>query len=174
MAILRKEDGTVVSGRCVVADSAWLRTKGLLGRASLDEDEGILLRPGSSIHMFFMRFAIDAVFLDKELRVLRVAAQSQAVADGVEAGCESGSRAAGGTVRTGKRRRGRPARARGIAAAEGYGARSVFVSDALAPPLLFRLTTKRSRAPFFTVAGRIHVVRSSLCASMIKLSVVSL
>jgi len=60
--------------RCVVADSTWLRMKGLLGRATLDEDEGILLRPGSSIHMFFMRFAIDAVFLDRELRVLRVAA----------------------------------------------------------------------------------------------------
>ena len=60
--------------RCVVADSAWTRTKGLLGRASLDEDEGILLRPGGSIHMFFMRFPIDAVFLDREQRVLRVAA----------------------------------------------------------------------------------------------------
>jgi uncharacterized membrane protein (UPF0127 family) len=70
---VRKEDGTVVCAECVVADSPWTRTKGLLGRASLGEDEGILLRPGSSIHMFFMRFAIDAVFLDRDLRVLRVA-----------------------------------------------------------------------------------------------------
>jgi uncharacterized protein len=74
MAVVRKEDGTVVCPECVVADSAVLRTKGLLGRASLPDDEGILLRPASSIHMFFMRFPIDAVFLDKELRVLRVAA----------------------------------------------------------------------------------------------------
>ena len=74
MAIVRKEDGTAVCAECVVADSAWLRTKGLLGRDSLGEDEGILLRPGGSIHMFFMRCAIDAVFLDRELRVLRVAA----------------------------------------------------------------------------------------------------
>jgi uncharacterized membrane protein (UPF0127 family) len=74
VAVVRKEDGTVVSARCVVADSAWTRTKGLLGRGSLAEDEGILLRPGGSIHMFFMRFAIDAVFLDRDLRVLRVAA----------------------------------------------------------------------------------------------------
>ena len=73
-AVIRKEDGTVVCGRCVVADSAWTRGKGLLGRSSLDEDEGILLKPGSSIHMFFMRFPIDAVFLDGEQRVLRVAA----------------------------------------------------------------------------------------------------
>lgn len=74
MAIVRKLDGTVVCERCVVADSIWLRTKGLLGRASLPDGEGILLRPGSSIHMFFMRFPIDAVFVDRELRVLRVKA----------------------------------------------------------------------------------------------------
>ena len=46
--------------------------RGLLGRSSLGPGEGILLEPASSIHMFFMRFAIDAVFLDRELRVLRV------------------------------------------------------------------------------------------------------
>ena len=74
MARVLKEDGTVVCATCLVADSAWLRTKGLLGRKSLDEDEGILLRPAGSIHMFFMRFPIDAVFLDRELRVLRVVA----------------------------------------------------------------------------------------------------
>jgi len=73
LAVVRKEDGTVVCARCVVTDSAWTRSKGLLGRASLDEDEGILLRPAGSIHMFFMRFPIDAVFLDRDLNVLRVA-----------------------------------------------------------------------------------------------------
>jgi uncharacterized membrane protein (UPF0127 family) len=47
--------------------------RGLLGRASLDPDEGILLRPASSIHMAFMRFPIDAVFLDRDLVVVGVA-----------------------------------------------------------------------------------------------------
>lgn len=74
MAVIRKNDGTVVCAECILADSAWTRTKGLLGRDSLGEDEGLLLRPGGSIHMFFMRFPIDAVFLDGDLRVLRVAA----------------------------------------------------------------------------------------------------
>jgi uncharacterized protein len=75
VAVVRKEDGSVVCPRCQVADSSWLRMKGLLGRSGLDENEGILLRPASSIHMFFMRFAIDAVFLDRELRVLKIASQ---------------------------------------------------------------------------------------------------
>lgn len=74
IVVVRKEDGTVVCARCVVADSIWLRMKGLLGRASLPEEEGILLEPAGSIHMFFMRFAIDAVFLDRDLNVLKVAA----------------------------------------------------------------------------------------------------
>ena len=46
--------------------------KGLLGAKSLDAGEGILLRPAGSIHMFFMRFAIDAVFLDRDLRVVGI------------------------------------------------------------------------------------------------------
>src|SRR4051812_50150360 len=48
--------------------------KGLLGRRSLPSGEGILLKPASSVHMAFMRFAIDAVFLDRDLRVVKIAA----------------------------------------------------------------------------------------------------
>jgi uncharacterized protein len=69
---LVREDGRVVCERCVVADTALKRMKGLLGRAGLDEGEGLLIKPAGSIHMFFMRFPIDAVFLDRELRVVKV------------------------------------------------------------------------------------------------------
>ena len=41
--------------------------------ASLPDGEGILLRPGGSIHTFFMRFPIDVVFLDRDLVVLGIA-----------------------------------------------------------------------------------------------------
>lgn len=68
-----REDGSVLCARCSVAASTWSRMRGLLGRSSLDPDEGILLRPAGSIHMLFMRFAIDAVFVDSELRVVGVA-----------------------------------------------------------------------------------------------------
>src|SRR4051812_50227257 len=47
--------------------------KGLLGRRTLPSGEGILLKPASSVHMAFMRFAIDAVFLDRDLRVMKIA-----------------------------------------------------------------------------------------------------
>jgi uncharacterized protein len=65
-------DGQVVCERCVVADTPVSRARGLLGRGELPPGEGLLLRPASSIHMFFMRFPIDAVFLDRELAVVKV------------------------------------------------------------------------------------------------------
>ena len=72
-AVLRADDGRIVCERCVLADTALARMRGLLGRKSLPNGEGILLRPASSVHTAFMRFPIDAVFLDRELRVLEVA-----------------------------------------------------------------------------------------------------
>ena len=65
-------DGRVVCARCAVADTAWTRLRGLLGRDGLEPDEGLLIRPTWSIHMFFMRFPIDAVFLAGDGEVLRV------------------------------------------------------------------------------------------------------
>lgn len=63
---------TPVCERCLVADRAPARMRGLLGRAELSADEGILLRPAGAIHTHFMRFSIDAVFLDRDLRVVEV------------------------------------------------------------------------------------------------------
>jgi uncharacterized membrane protein (UPF0127 family) len=70
--VVERADGAVVCERCLVADRPLPRMKGLLGRSELPPGEGILLRPASSIHMWFMRFPIDAVFLDRDLRVVRV------------------------------------------------------------------------------------------------------
>ncbi len=41
------------------------RLLGLMGRAALPAGHGLWLHPGSSIHMLFMRFPIDAVFLGR-------------------------------------------------------------------------------------------------------------
>jgi uncharacterized protein len=63
----------VVAARCDVANSFLTRGFGLIPRSSLREGQGLLITKTGSITMFFMRFAIDAVFLDRSLRVLRVA-----------------------------------------------------------------------------------------------------
>ena len=70
---LANDDGNVVCEDCLLAETSFARMRGLLGRSGLSSGEGMLLRPASSIHTAFMRFAIDAVFLDREDRVLKVA-----------------------------------------------------------------------------------------------------
>lgn len=71
---MQRADGSLVCERCLVADSALTRMRGLLGRDHLDPGEGVLLRPAGSIHTAFMRFAIDVVFLDRAGTVVKVAA----------------------------------------------------------------------------------------------------
>jgi uncharacterized protein len=71
-ATVTKSDGTVVCQRCRLATSPFVRMKGLLGRSGLEPGEGMFFRPAGSIHMFFMRFSIDAVFCDRDLVVLDV------------------------------------------------------------------------------------------------------
>ena len=44
--------------------------RGLLGRKTFLAGEALLIRPCSSVHMFFMRFAIDIVFLDPQYRAV--------------------------------------------------------------------------------------------------------
>ena len=68
----RSDSGSVVCEHCELAQSFWTKLRGLMGRASLPAGEGMLFRPAGSIHMFFMRFPIDVVFCDGDLRVVKV------------------------------------------------------------------------------------------------------
>ena len=69
---LTREGGEAVCERCVVADTVPARLKGLLGRRGLPQGEGLLLRPSAAIHTWFMRFPIDAVFVDRDLVVVGI------------------------------------------------------------------------------------------------------
>jgi uncharacterized membrane protein (UPF0127 family) len=55
-----------------IADRPVRRMRGLIGRRGLGSDQGMLIRPAPSIHTAFMRFPIDALFLDRDLRVLDI------------------------------------------------------------------------------------------------------
>lgn len=55
-----------------LANSGKTRNKGLLGRDGLEPGEGLWIVPCEAIHMFFMRFAIDVVYLDKKKRVVKI------------------------------------------------------------------------------------------------------
>ena len=70
----RTRGDSVVCARTEVADNFWRRLRGLQGRASLAPGDGMLFRrERGSIHSAFMRFRFDAVFMDRELRVIALA-----------------------------------------------------------------------------------------------------
>lgn len=55
-----------------VADDFLSRFLGLMGRKSLGSGEGLLLKNCSSVHCFFMKMAIDAVYLSKDMTVVGI------------------------------------------------------------------------------------------------------
>jgi len=72
MMVWNTTRGTVLARRAGVADTFWLRLRGLLGRGELAPGEGLILRPTAAVHTFLMGFAIDVVHVDREGRVLQV------------------------------------------------------------------------------------------------------
>lgn len=56
----------VIAQNARLADTFGARMKGLLGREEISAGEALVITKCQSIHMFFMRFAIDAIFVDKK------------------------------------------------------------------------------------------------------------
>ncbi|MEO8247163.1 MAG: DUF192 domain-containing protein [Chloroflexota bacterium] len=74
LSIKNETRGTSLASRCRVASSMGDRIVGLLSVDHLEAGTGLLIERTQSIHMFFMRFAIDAVFVEKTGRVTKVVA----------------------------------------------------------------------------------------------------
>lgn len=58
--------------KMMIADSFFLRLRGLMFQNELPSATGLLLAPCNSVHMCFMRFAIDVVYMDKEFNVVKI------------------------------------------------------------------------------------------------------
>lgn len=71
-ARVRTAAGAVVCERCEIPESAFGRARGLLGRDGLESGGGMLIDRAGSVHMFFMRFPIDVVFLARDHTVVGV------------------------------------------------------------------------------------------------------
>ena len=90
----RRRAGSMIAARCELAESMAARTVGLLGRKGLAPGEGMLISRTGSVHMFFMRFAIDVVFLDRAGHDREDRPEPPAVADRHGAARQVGARAA--------------------------------------------------------------------------------
>ncbi len=76
MRLLHQPSNTVLLSNVKWCNTFFCRLRGLMFRAALAEGEGLLLverresRLDTSIHMFFMRFPIAAIWLDAHYRVV--------------------------------------------------------------------------------------------------------
>ncbi|MFZ5952014.1 MAG: DUF192 domain-containing protein [Candidatus Rifleibacteriota bacterium] len=69
LKISRQSDKKVIGSRILVADSFISRFRGLMLASEPADGEGLLISPCNSIHMMFMRFPIDAIFIDAKNRI---------------------------------------------------------------------------------------------------------
>lgn len=70
--VINARSGAVLADSLVSAHDSRSRRKGWLGRTSAPLGEAIWILPCEAIHCFFMRFPIDVLFLDRDLRIVQV------------------------------------------------------------------------------------------------------
>lgn len=73
--LMRLSDQQILVPQLEIAGSFGSRLKGLLGREFLPEGQGLWIQKCNSIHTFFMKFKIDCVFLDDEMKVRKVVSE---------------------------------------------------------------------------------------------------
>ncbi len=73
MRIVNQTRQSILITKGRVADTFWLRLRGLLGTSSLREGDGLILVGEKSIHTLFMNFPIDVIYVDNQQQVIRVA-----------------------------------------------------------------------------------------------------
>lgn len=66
------QNGDCLADKVGMASGFFTRLKGLMFRRKLETGEGLLLTDCGQIHCCFMRFPIDVVYLDREMKVLYV------------------------------------------------------------------------------------------------------
>jgi uncharacterized protein len=70
-SLYNPRSGAVLARRVERAVTMRARLRGLLGRTGLAEGDALAIEPCTSLHTFFMGFAIDALFLSRDGRVIR-------------------------------------------------------------------------------------------------------
>lgn len=72
LVLVNQRTDETLAERVEVAVTRRDRRKGLLGRSGLEPASALIIAPCFSIHTMFMRFDIDAVFVDEYGRVVKV------------------------------------------------------------------------------------------------------
>ena len=71
MRLINQTKNIVLAEDVFIANTPFARMKGLLGRKIFTRGQAIILDPCNSVHTFFMRFAVDILFVDKDYKVVK-------------------------------------------------------------------------------------------------------
>ncbi|HBY20518.1 MAG: hypothetical protein A2Y24_02080 [Clostridiales bacterium GWE2_32_10] len=66
MKLINITTNIIISTKVEIADTFFKRFIGLMGRKNMEREEVLVIKPCNNVHMFFMRFAIDVIFVDRE------------------------------------------------------------------------------------------------------------
>lgn len=70
MKVYNSSKNNLIADEVRVAQNFFTRSFGLLLKKSLSESEGLIIKPCCSIHTFFMKFAIDVLFINKKNEIV--------------------------------------------------------------------------------------------------------
>ncbi len=73
MKIYHRATGQCIAEQVALANTFFKRLRGLMfRRRRLAPAEALWLRPCNGVHTFWMLFAIDVIFLDRQLRIVKL------------------------------------------------------------------------------------------------------
>lgn len=72
MKLYNSSRNTILAEKIELAENFISRSIGLLSKQEISEDEALIIKPCCSIHTFFMKFAIDVIFVDKNNKVIAI------------------------------------------------------------------------------------------------------
>lgn len=72
MRLIHKKTNSVIVENLKVANSFFSRLKGLMFTNDLKNNEGLFIYESKSIHTFFMNYSLDAIFVDKKMKIVKI------------------------------------------------------------------------------------------------------
>jgi hypothetical protein len=72
MLLVNKTNNEVISENLMTADSFFKRLKGLMFTKELPEEDALHIIPCNEIHMFFMNYSIDVLYLDRDRKIVHM------------------------------------------------------------------------------------------------------
>ena len=70
--VINQTRDTIIGSQVTIADTSLSRMFGLLGKRGLSAGEGLWIKPSSGVHTVGMKFTIDVIGLDNELKVVKL------------------------------------------------------------------------------------------------------